>query len=107
MGVATRNAEQYSSAPKDVRQEEYAQIGVERLFDLLFVLEALFTRGSRAQLCAVCSLPKTVCCHWLLCLSNQFLLAPTEIKPFYYSIHATMWALGKILFVNLSSYTFS
>ncbi len=61
----------------------------------LFGLEALFTRGSRAQFCAVCSLPQTVGCHWLSCLSKQFLLAPREIKPVYYSILSTVWALGK------------
>ncbi len=61
----------------------------------LFGLEALFTRSSRAQLCAVCSLPRTVECYWLSCLPNQFLLAPTGIKPVYYSILSTVWALGK------------
>jgi hypothetical protein len=34
-------------------------------------------------------------CYWLSCLSNQFLLAPTEIKPVYCSIPSTVWALGK------------
>jgi hypothetical protein len=64
----------------------------------LFGLGALFTRGSRAQLCAVCSLPQTVGCYWLSCLSNQFLLAPTETKPVYYSILSPVWALGKSCF---------
>ncbi len=62
---------------------------------LLFRLEALFTNGSRAQLCALCSFRQTVGCYWLSCLSNQFLLAPTEIKPVYYSILSTIWVLGK------------
>jgi hypothetical protein len=61
----------------------------------LFGLEALFTRGSRAQLCAACSLPRTMGCYWLSCLSNQFLSAPTELKPVYYSILSTVWALEK------------
>jgi hypothetical protein len=61
----------------------------------LFDLEALFTSRSRAQWCAVCPLPRTVGCYWLLCLSNQFPLAATEIKLVYYSILSTMWALGK------------
>jgi hypothetical protein len=74
----------------------------------LFGLEALFTRGSRAQLCVVCSLPQTVGRYWLSCLSNQFLLASTEIKPVYllfYSLYCV--GPGKIMFVNLSSSTFS
>ncbi len=83
--------------PKDIRQEDCAQVGVRRgaVVIFLFGLEALFTRGSRAQFCAVCSLPRKVGCHWLSCLSNQFLLAPREIKPVYYSILSTLWALGK------------
>jgi hypothetical protein len=61
----------------------------------LFGLEALFSRGSRAQLCVLCSLPQTMGYYWLLCLSNQFLLVPIEIKPVHYSSLYTMWALGK------------
>jgi hypothetical protein len=73
----------------------------------LFGLEALFTRVSRAQLCVVCSLPQTV----------GMLLAIMSIKPvtigsyrdqtslLFYSLYCV--GPGKILFVNLSSSTFS
>jgi hypothetical protein len=80
---------------KDIRQEDCTGRSRGAVVIFLFGLEALFTRGSRAQFCAVCSLPRTVRCHWLSCLSNQFLLAPREIKPVYYSILSTVWAPGK------------
>ncbi len=74
----------------------------------LFGLEALFTKSSRARLCAVCSHPQTV---------GGMLLAILSIKPVPISSYRDQTVLlfyslyclgpGKILFVNLSSSTFS
>jgi hypothetical protein len=66
----------------------------------LFGLEDLFTKDSRAQLCAVSSLPQIVGCYWLSWRSNQLLFSPTAIKPVYYSPLSAMWAQGKYCFVN-------
>jgi hypothetical protein len=93
---------------KDIRQEDCSQVEVETLWwSYYLVWKPSSKRGSRDQLCAVSSLPQTVGCYWLWCLSNQLLLAPTEIKPVYFLILSTLWALGKYCFVNLSSSTFS
>ncbi len=73
----------------------------------LFGLEPLFARDSRAQSYADLSLPWKVGCYWLSWWLNKLLLAPTKIKPVYYSLLSTVWALEKHCLFKMSSSTFA
>jgi hypothetical protein len=81
--------------PKDIRQEDCAQVGVETLWRSFY----LVWKPSSQEVPGpsyVLSAPSPEQWDAIGCrLSNQFLLAPTEIKPVYYSIPSTVWALGK------------